>query len=102
MKLFSKCILVVICGMSAFLTYGGDAALASYIRISPMPTPPLIDGKIQEGEWREASESFGAVQLETNDLAGRVVDFFIGYDTKNLYFPCKKRTAAERQDLIVR
>jgi hypothetical protein len=102
MKLFSKCILVVICGMSAFMTYGGDAALVSYIRIPIMTKPPLIDGKIQEGEWREASESFGALQLGTNYLAGRDAVFFIGYDTKNLYFACKSELPPEGMSLLSR
>ena len=84
-----KCILVAVCSMSASLTYGADAALPSYIRTPQMAKPPVIDGKIQEGEWRTASESFGTLQLGTNYLTGRDAVFFIGYDAKNLYFACK-------------
>ena len=102
MAKMSKYILVMICGISTLLTYGADAALPSYIRIPLMTKPPLIDGKIQEGEWRDASESFGVLQLGTNSLAGRDAVFFIGYDAKNLYFACKSELPPAGMNLLSR
>ncbi|MFA7230006.1 MAG: glycoside hydrolase domain-containing protein [Victivallaceae bacterium] len=96
-----KCILVAACGMSALLTCSADVA-PSYIRTPQMTKPPLIDGKIQEGEWRGASESFGTLQLGTNYLTGRDAVFFIGYDTKNLYFACRSELPPEGMKLLSR
>ncbi len=102
MNIILKYILVTVCGMSASLTYGADAALPSYIRTPQMAKPPVIDGKIQEGEWRTASESFGTLQLGTNYLTGRDAVFFIGYDAKNLYFACKSELPPEGMKLLSR
>lgn len=102
MNTILKCILVVICGISTILTYGADAAPASYLRIPPMAKPPVIDGKIQESEWSGASESFGALQLGTNYITGRNAVFFIGYDTENLYFACRSELPPEGMKLLSR
>lgn len=67
-----------------------------------MKTSPLIDGKIDSDEWKNASWNFGALHLGTDNLAKRNAVFYIGYDSENLYFACKSELPPEDMALMSR
>ena len=61
------------------------------INIPKLERPPLIDGKINEGEWKNAViiDKFYQIAPGDNTEPSEKTEFFVGYDDKNLYFLAK-------------
>ena len=51
--------------------------------------PPVIDGKIDPVEWREAVAASGLVALADNTLIPRPTTYFVAWDPKHLYLACR-------------
>lgn len=64
----------------------GLGASETLLKLPPMATPPVIDGKINDAEWQGGSVQFGAISRQTGILSRRVVYFYFGYDENHLYF----------------
>jgi len=54
-----------------------------------MTTPPVIDGTINEDEWKSASRIEGLVDQNTGAKAVDTGTFWLGYDAKYIYFAAR-------------
>lgn len=72
--------------------FTGMYAEQSILSLPPINKAPIIDGKIDKDEWRNASTQFGAISTTTKLLSVRNVTFFLTYDNDNIYF-------AQRSDI---
>lgn len=70
----------------AGLVVGTHVNAETILRLPPIDEAPIIDGKIDKAEWKNASTQFGAVSLNTKLLSIRQVTFFFTYDNENIYF----------------
>ncbi|MBR7145158.1 MAG: hypothetical protein IKD10_09485 [Lentisphaeria bacterium] len=80
-KLSTLLLACSICSLSAS-ELSGD----SLIRTAPLPQPPVIDGKIDKGEWNYATGSFGGVSPYTKLMTYRLNNFKVAYTEKGFYF----------------
>jgi len=51
--------------------------------------PPILDGKVTEGEYKEAIHFNGMVDAENGTVAAEGGNFFLGYDEKFIYFAAR-------------
>ena len=51
-----------------------------------LATPPTLDGKVEEGEYKEAIHFDGLVDADTGGQAPEGGRFYLGYDAKYIYF----------------
>jgi len=69
------------------------------ISLAPTKTPPEIDGKVSEGEWREACSVTGFITNVTGEAGGRQTVAYIAREGRFFYFafvsPVKGRLKAE-------
>lgn len=59
-----------------------------------MASPPTLDGKVAEGEYRDAIHFKGLVDAQTGAVAAEGGDFCLGYDEQFIYFAAR---LADRQ-----
>jgi hypothetical protein len=61
------------------------------INIPELEKPPIIDGKISEGEWKNAViiDKFYQIAPGNNTEPSEKTEFFVGYDDNNMYFLAK-------------
>ncbi|MGN0867866.1 MAG: hypothetical protein ACI4SG_09375 [Oligosphaeraceae bacterium] len=84
-----------------------EAVPETYLRLPPMPRPPVIDGRSDPQEWAMASPTFGAYSRQTGMLSRREVSHFIGYDSAYLFIaqrselPPPPMTLSPRDAIVV-
>lgn len=85
------------------------AAKAKPLRIPRLEKPPVIDGKLSEGEWTQAVvlRDFYQINPGDNIEPSKPTDVFIGYDSRFLYLgvhafddPSKVRASVARRDNV--
>ena len=81
-----KPLLALVLQMALTAFCGVRLSNETLIRLAPMRTTPIIDGKIDFQEWRQASTSYGGISPESGLMTRRENDFRFGYDEKNIYF----------------
>lgn len=59
------------------------------VRLPWMKRPPVIDGRIDEEEWRGAVRSVGLVSHHTRSAAAREAVFWLGSDGRSLFLAVK-------------
>ena len=69
------------------------------VRLPPIDKPPVIDGKIETGEWAKGMADFGSVSGKTGFLTKRKVLFHLTYDEKNIYFAMQSELPPSPQTL---
>ncbi len=62
-----------------------ESPAETYLRLPPMQSAPVIDGKSEADEWRMGSPSFGSYSRQTGMLSRRDVHHCIGYDDTCLF-----------------
>jgi hypothetical protein len=74
---------------------GQSSATRPEICAPPLPTPPRIDGVLDDAAWREAAAIGGFVQQSPRDGAPATeqTDVWIGYDSARLYVAVHARYA---------
>lgn len=53
---------------------------------------PLVDGRIDEGEWSGAARGSGFVDFDTNLASDEEAEFWLGYTPEGIYFAGRVRT----------
>ena len=81
-----KPLLALVLQMALTAFCGVRLSNETLIRLAPMRTTPIIDGKIDFQEWRQASTSYGGISPESGLMTRRENDFRFGYDEKYIYF----------------
>jgi hypothetical protein len=85
------------------------AEKAKPLRIPRLEKPPVIDGKLSEGEWTQAVvlRDFYQINPGDNIEPSKPTDVFIGYDSRFLYIgvhafddPSKVRASVARRDNV--
>ena len=71
---------------ASMLVMGEQLSDKTLIRLGPMPSPPVIDGRIATCEWDYASTSFGGISPTNGLMTYRESNFRIGYDKAFIYF----------------
>jgi antitoxin component YwqK of YwqJK toxin-antitoxin module len=62
-----------------------------------MPAPPVIDGRLADGEWDAAAALTAAID-ETGRPAGRNVTWYFAWDADCLYLACRSPRSAAQAD----
>jgi len=78
---------LAICGAAAADPIPPDKVPA--FAIPRMSKPPVLDGKIDADEWREATAISGVVNQADNLLVPRPTTFFLAWDPDHLYLACR-------------
>ena len=76
------------------------AVPATILRLSEIPSPPKIDGKISPQEWDLGMSIFGGISQTTGLLAWRDITFYIAYDKENIYFAQKSELPPSTMKLV--
>ena len=90
-------ILGLLAGLFAF-----SADVRPTLRVPPFSTPPVIDGSIGEAEWQCAARQFGSQNYNSTVLHDRQAIFFLGWDSRNLYFACRSELPPGDQKILSR
>ncbi len=72
------------------------------VRVPAMKNPPVIDGRIGEKEWSDASVQYGTLQYNSDLLTDRQASFFFSWDKENIYFACRSELPPAGQKLLSR
>jgi len=56
------------------------------LRVPPVKSKPVIDGKFTSHEWRDCSMQFGGISGNNGLMMYRWTEFFVGYDNDFFYF----------------
>ena len=78
-----SCCLGAVLAQEAKLAY--PATFIPRFNIPYMSKPPVIDGKIDPGEWREAAAVMGMVSTSSLNYRDRPITFWLGWDSRHLY-----------------
>ena len=78
-------LIMAVLALTGVLTAQQQMSDRTIVRMSGMPKPPVIDGKIGDDEWRYASTTFGGISPVSGLMTHRQNDFRFGYDAKNIY-----------------
>ena len=65
------------------------------VRLPLMQQAPKIDGIIEDAEWKGASQWEGFTRYSSGILTGQRGSFWVGGDSRNLYFAVKTETPPE-------
>ena len=86
-----QCVLLLGAGMAllASAAHAYSALLIPCFNVPYMHTPPVIDGRINPEEWREAAQVTGVVQSSSLQYKDRAICFWVGWDAKHLYIAAR-------------
>jgi hypothetical protein len=74
---------------------GADEAASTRVALPLLSPPPVIDGRIDEAEWRGAARSIALVSRTSGSLAARRAVSWIGGDGQRLYLALKSEVAPD-------
>ena len=92
-------VFVMIAGTAMF---AGGKESSNIISSALMKKAPVIDGVINAEEWIDAAEVFGSRIYGSRPAEPRVCRFFIGKDSKNLYFAAKSELPPPKLKLLAK